>query len=32
MSAAVLVGPHVAGAYGHVAYVGRLDLVSLGLS
>ncbi|MEY9930536.1 peptide/nickel transport system substrate-binding protein [Catenulispora sp. GP43] len=30
--AAVLVGPHVAGAYGHVAYVGRLDLVSLGLS
>ncbi|NUR27252.1 MAG: ABC transporter substrate-binding protein [Catenulispora sp.] len=30
--AAVLVGPHVTGAYGHVAYVGRLDLVSLGLS
>ncbi|MFF3911930.1 ABC transporter substrate-binding protein [Streptomyces sp. NPDC001852] len=29
--AAVLVGPHVAGAYGHIAYVGRLDLVSLGL-
>lgn len=30
--AAVLVGSHVTGAYGHVAYVGRLDLVSLGLS
>ncbi|MFF8868123.1 ABC transporter substrate-binding protein [Streptomyces sp. NPDC015139] len=29
--AAVLRGPHVTGAYGHVAYVGRLDLVSLGL-
>ncbi|NUK69706.1 ABC transporter substrate-binding protein [Streptomyces lunaelactis] len=29
--AAVLVGPNVAGAYGHTAYVGRLDLVSLGL-
>ncbi|MFD8388899.1 ABC transporter substrate-binding protein [Streptomyces sp. NPDC059680] len=29
--AAVLVGPHVTGAYGHIAYVGRLDLVSLGL-
>ncbi|WP_316750504.1 ABC transporter substrate-binding protein [Streptomyces herbicida] len=29
--AAVLTGPHVTGAYGHIAYVGRLDLVSLGL-
>ncbi|MER7757038.1 ABC transporter substrate-binding protein [Kitasatospora sp. NPDC097643] len=29
--AAVLVGPNVAGAYGHTAFVGRLDLVSLGL-
>jgi len=29
--APVLVGPHVTGAYGHIAYVGRLDLVSLGL-
>jgi peptide/nickel transport system substrate-binding protein len=30
--AAVLVGPHVTGAYGHVGFVGRLDLVSVGLS
>jgi peptide/nickel transport system substrate-binding protein len=30
-SSAVLVGPNVTGAYGHIAYVGRLDLVSLGL-
>ncbi|WP_165845420.1 ABC transporter substrate-binding protein [Streptacidiphilus pinicola] len=29
--AAILVGSHVGGAYGHIAYVGRLDLVSLGL-
>ncbi|MFG3052335.1 ABC transporter substrate-binding protein [Kitasatospora sp. NPDC048239] len=29
--AAVLVGPNVTGAYGHTAFVGRLDLVSLGL-
>ncbi|MER6031417.1 ABC transporter substrate-binding protein [Streptomyces sp. NPDC001851] len=29
--APVLVGPNVAGAYGHIAWVGRLDLVSLGL-
>ncbi|WP_188316656.1 ABC transporter substrate-binding protein [Solihabitans fulvus] len=29
--AAILVGPNVVGAYGHVGYVGRLDLVSLGL-
>ncbi|KJS60219.1 ABC transporter substrate-binding protein [Streptomyces rubellomurinus] len=29
--APVLIGPNVAGAYGHIAYVGRLDLVSLGL-
>jgi len=29
--AAILVGPNVAGAYGHTAFVGRLDLVSLGL-
>jgi peptide/nickel transport system substrate-binding protein len=29
--APILVGGNVAGAYGHVAYVGRLDLVSLGL-
>ncbi|MDF2258812.1 ABC transporter substrate-binding protein [Streptantibioticus ferralitis] len=29
--AAILIGSDVAGAYGHVAYVGRLDLVSLGL-
>ncbi|WP_245235749.1 ABC transporter substrate-binding protein [Streptomyces durhamensis] len=29
--AAVLTGPHVSGAYGHIAYVGELDLVSLGL-
>ncbi|WP_256725837.1 ABC transporter substrate-binding protein [Streptomyces sp. IMTB 2501] len=29
--AAVLTGSHVTGAYGHIAYVGRLDLVSLGL-
>jgi len=29
--AATLVGPNVAGAYGHIAFVGRLDLVSLGL-
>ncbi|MCQ4084830.1 ABC transporter substrate-binding protein [Streptomyces sp. RB6PN25] len=29
--AAILIGPHVTGAYGHIAYVGRLDLVSLGL-
>ncbi|MEU8974789.1 ABC transporter substrate-binding protein [Streptomyces monashensis] len=29
--AAILVGPNVTGAYGHIAYVGRLDLVSLGL-
>lgn len=29
--APILVGPKVAGAYGHIAYVGRLDLVSLGL-
>ncbi|PHQ52852.1 hypothetical protein BLA24_04570 [Streptomyces cinnamoneus] len=28
---AVLTGPNVTGAYGHIAYVGRLDLVSLGL-
>ncbi|MEV8099258.1 ABC transporter substrate-binding protein [Kitasatospora sp. NPDC085879] len=29
--AAVLTGPNITGAYGHTAYVGRLDLVSLGL-
>ncbi|MGW7002414.1 ABC transporter substrate-binding protein [Streptomyces sp. NPDC054933] len=29
--APILIGPHVTGAYGHIAYVGRLDLVSLGL-
>lgn len=29
--AAVLIGTHVTGAYGHIAYVGELDLVSLGL-
>ncbi|SOB81345.1 ABC transporter substrate-binding protein [Streptomyces sp. 1331.2] len=29
--APILVGPNVTGAYGQVAYVGRLDLVSLGL-
>lgn len=29
--AAVLVGPNVSGGYGHTAFVGRLDLVSLGL-
>ncbi|WP_405020896.1 ABC transporter substrate-binding protein [Kitasatospora sp. NBC_00070] len=29
--AAILVGPNVTGAYGHTAFVGRLDLVSLGL-
>ncbi len=29
--APVLIGSNVVGAYGHVAYVGRLDLVSLGL-
>jgi peptide/nickel transport system substrate-binding protein len=29
--APVLIGSNVVGAYGHIAYVGRLDLVSLGL-
>jgi peptide/nickel transport system substrate-binding protein len=29
--AAVLIGPNVTGAYGHVSYVGQLDLVSLGV-
>lgn len=29
--AAILVGPKVAGAYGHVAYVGRVDLATVGL-
>ncbi|MEU7897921.1 ABC transporter substrate-binding protein [Nonomuraea sp. NPDC049152] len=29
--AAVLVGPNVVGAYGHVGYVGRVDLATIGL-
>ncbi|WP_031068148.1 ABC transporter substrate-binding protein [Streptomyces sp. NRRL WC-3742] len=29
--APVLIGPNITGAYGHITYVGRLDLVSLGL-